>query len=83
MHSLFLKDENLMSSPPIVGYKLLSFMDSKKIDKISIYDVSEHFRNEKWFTPKVLYFAMIFLFSLDIIEFNNSYIIKKANDPIN
>jgi hypothetical protein len=79
MTSLILKDENLMTSPPIVGYKVIGYMDAKKTKRISIYDVADHFRNEKWFTPKALYFAMLFLFSLDIIDFNNSYIVKKPN----
>jgi hypothetical protein len=69
----------LLCSPPVVGFRLITFMESKKTDKVSIYDVTEHFCNEKWFTPKILYFAMIFLFTMDIIEFTNSYIIKKTN----
>jgi hypothetical protein len=77
MASIILKDEYLMSSPPIVGFKVLQFMQVKKIDKVSVFDVADHFKNEKWFSPKILYFSMIFLYALDIIDFKNSYIEKK------
>jgi hypothetical protein len=76
MGSLFLKDEDIMTSPSIVGYKVLALMNQKKVEKISIFDVADHYKNEKWFTPKNLYFAMMFLFSLGLIEFQNSYITK-------
>ncbi|MGN7822933.1 hypothetical protein ACTJJB_22630 [Chitinophaga sp. 22536] len=77
MSNLILKDEEIMSSPSIVGYKVLAFMADKKVSKISLFDVADHFKTEKWFSPKSLYFAMLFLFAVDIIDFNNSYIIKK------
>lgn len=76
MSNLFLKDENIMSSPPVLGYKVLDFMKNQKLDKISIFDIVDHFKNEKWFSSKNLYFAMIFLFGLGIIDFQQSYIIK-------
>ena len=76
MSNLFLKDENIMASPPVLGYKVLEFMKDKKVDKISVFYVVDHFKNEKWFNSKNLYFAMFFLFSLDIIDFQQSYIIK-------
>jgi len=79
MASLILKDEDLLSSPSIVGYKLLAYMKQKKTSKISIFDVADHYKNEKWFSPKTLYFAMLFLFSIGIIEFQNSYIIILAD----
>ncbi len=77
MGNLILKDEYLMTSPPIVGYKVLGLMNSRKMDKISVFDVADYYKNEKWFSPKVLYFAMLFLFTLDLIDFTNSYIVKK------
>jgi hypothetical protein len=44
MNSLFLKDEDIMTSPPILGYKVLAFMQEKNVDKISIFDIADHFR---------------------------------------
>jgi hypothetical protein len=77
MSNLISKDEDLNSSPIIIGYKVLRFMKDKKVQKISVFDVAEHFKNQKWFTPKSLYFGMLFLFSVDIIDFNHSYISRK------
>lgn len=76
MASLFLKDEHIMTSPPVLGYKVLAFMQEKKVDKISVFDIADRFKNEKWFSPKNLYFAMFFLFSLGLIDFQKSYIIR-------
>lgn len=73
--ALILKDEDLMSSPSVVGYNILKLLKDKNKVKMSIFDVADHFKNEKWFSPKTLYFAMIFLFSTGIIEFRNSYIV--------
>ncbi len=80
MGSLFSKDEDLQASPPIFAYKILHFMERRKVSKISIFDVSENFKKEKWFSPRNLYFAMMFLFSLGIIEFEHAYIIKNDDN---
>jgi hypothetical protein len=76
MTNIFLKDADLLTSPPIFGYKILKYMRQKKIDKISIFDIAEHFKDERWFSSKNMYFAIIFLFSLDIIDFQQIYIIR-------
>lgn len=76
MANLFLKDEDILTSPPMVGYKILQLMQEKKVDKISLFDVADHFKNERWFSPKNLYFAMFYLFSLSLIDFQQSYITR-------
>lgn len=75
MSNLFSKDENLHSSPPIFAYSLLKYMKKKKLKKISIFDVTDAFQAETKLTPKALYFAMIFLYSIGIIRFEQPYII--------
>jgi hypothetical protein len=77
MANLILKDEEILSSPSIVGYKVLELMKKRNIYRISVFDIADQFKNEKWFNPKNLYFAMLFLFSLDIIDFKDSYISKR------
>lgn len=79
MHNIISKDGELNTSPVIVGYKVMHFMNEKKVNKISIFDIADHFKNYKWFTPKNLYFGMIFLYSLDIIDFENSFVVSKQN----
>jgi hypothetical protein len=78
MPNLFLKDENIEMSPPVVGYRMLNYIQQKGINKVSIFDLADHFKDEAWFSPKTLYFGMIFLFSLGLIEFNEPYVIKNA-----
>lgn len=78
MPNLFLKEENLEKSAPIVGYKILSHIHGKKLDEISIYDLADHFKKEKWFTTQTLYLGMIFLYSVNLIEFEAPYILKNV-----
>lgn len=80
MASLFSKDEDLFSSPPILGYQILRLMQKRKAEKISLFDVADSFKSEKWFSPKNLYFAMIFLFSIGVIKFEQPYIVKNDDN---
>ena len=74
MSNLFSKDEDILTSPAVVGFRVLDYARKKQIERISIFDIATHFKTEKWFSTKKLYFAMIFLFALNLIEFNQSYI---------
>ena len=80
MTYLFSKDEDMMASPPILGYSILRYMKKQKVTKISIFDVADKFSAEKWFSTKNLYFAMLFLFSVGLIEFNKTYITLHAQN---
>lgn len=74
-NNIFSKDEEISSSPPFVGFKILEFMKAKNKTKISIFDIAYHFKEEEWFSIRSIYFSMIFLFSLDVIQFQQAYII--------
>ena len=76
MANLFSKDEDILASPPIVGYKLLQFMEKRNLKKVSIFDIANQLKNEKWFSPKNIYFGMVFLFSVGLIDFQQPYIVK-------
>lgn len=80
MPSLFFKDEEIESAPPIIGYKILTLLNQKKEGKISIFDVSDKFKNESWFSPKQIYLGMIFLFCAGLIDFQQPYIVKNAKN---
>jgi len=62
----------------MVGYRILKLMDEKKSGKVSIFDIAEKFKSERWFSPRRLHMGIIFLYSLGIVEFNQPYIIKNA-----
>ncbi|MDR9807961.1 hypothetical protein [Rhizobium hidalgonense] len=78
MANLFLKDQNLEQSPPIVGYEIMKFMSSKKRREMSVFDVAERFQNESWFSVDNLYLGVIFLYSVGLIDFNAPYLVANA-----
>jgi hypothetical protein len=72
---LFHKDQNIQQSPPIVGYEIMRYMATKKRQRISIFDVAEQFQHEKWFSVDNLYLAVIFLYSVGLLEFHEPYLV--------
>lgn len=80
MSNIFSKNEDLEASPAIVGYKVLKAIKKNNENKISIFDIAYKFRNERWFTPKNLYFALLFLYSLDLIDFKQAYIYQNVKN---
>lgn len=80
MPNLFFKDEEVEAAPPIVGYRIMKLLEQKREGKVSIFDVSDKFKNEKWFSPKQIYFGMMFLFCAGLIDFQQPYIIKNVQD---
>lgn len=75
MPNLFLKDEGIEMAPPVVGYRILSHIADLRIEKTSLFDLADHFKDEKWFSPKALYFGMIFLFSVGLLDFQEPYVV--------
>ena len=80
MPELFLKEEQVDESPAIVGYRIMQIIESRPSKKVSIFDVAEKCKNEPWFSPKTLYLGMMFLFTVGLIEFNQPYIEKNAQN---
>ena len=80
MANLFIKEENLHSSPAIVGYRIMQLLEKKQLEKISIFDVADSLKDEDWFSPRTLYFAMLFLYSAGLINFNEPYIEKNVSN---
>ena len=78
MLNLFLKDENINMAPAVVGYRILSFINDKDDEKVSLFDITDKFKDEKWFSPKTLYFGMFFLFSVGLINFEQPYVVKNV-----
>ena len=42
--------------------------------KVSLFDVFEKLKDRPWFTPKVIYYALIFLYVTDLIEFDGVHV---------
>lgn len=78
MSNLFITDEDIETSPVIVGYRVMQLLEKRGGRQISIFEVTEKFKKEKWFSSRYLYLGMVFLFSIGMIEFNQPYIIKNV-----
>ena len=75
---LFSKDENLLKSAPIIGGEILKILVKSEGQKISIFDVVKKLKKANKFSVRNIYYGMIFLYSLDIIEFNEPYLVLKC-----
>lgn len=73
---IFLKDGDVESSPPMVGYRILSSVQKSHDGRISIFDLAEKFKSQPWFTPETFYFGIIFLYAIGLIEFEAPYVRK-------
>jgi hypothetical protein len=74
MSSLFSKEEELECSPIIVGHTILATLRSRASERISIFDLAEAFEKHAWYTPKRLYFGLIFLYSINAVSFTPPYV---------
>lgn len=80
MANLFTKDEDLMKSVPYIGSEILKQLQSSDDGRISIYDLAKSLRKTNKITARSIYYGMIFLYSLDIVEFDEPYLIKNVAD---
>ena len=80
MVNLFTKDEDLMKSAPFIGSEILKQLQSSDDGRISIFDLAKNLRKTNKITARSIYYGMIFLYSLDIVEFDEPYLIKNVAD---
>ena len=80
MANLFTKDDDLKKSAPFVGYKILMEIEKSEDQRVSIFDLAKSLRGSNKLTARSIYYGMIFLYSLDIIEFSEPYLIKNVKN---
>lgn len=80
MTNLFIKDEDLMKSAPFIGSEILKQLQTSNDGRISIFDLAKNLRKTNKITVRSLYYGMIFLYSLDIVEFDEPYLIKNVTN---
>jgi len=78
MSNLFLTDEDVESSPPIVAYRIMQLLEKKSEKQISIFEVTDKLKSEVWFSSRQLSFGMVFLYATGLIDFKQPYIIKNV-----
>ena len=76
MANLFTKDEDLMKSAPFIGSEILKQIQSSDDGRISIFDLAKNLRKTNKITARSIYYGMLFLYCLDIVEFDEPYLIK-------
>ncbi len=61
-----------------IGYLILKKFKDLNVEKISIYDLYDILKKEGILSNRQLIIALLFLYSLDLIEFEEAYVwIKK------
>lgn len=80
MANLFTKDEDLKKSAPYVGAEILKRLQASEDNRLSIFDLAKDLRKANKITARSIYYGMIFLYSLDIVSFDEPYLVKNAEN---
>lgn len=78
MANIFSKDEDLYKSAPAIGAEILRIFEESGSPKISIFDVTKKLSEKRLLSVRNVYYGMLFLYTLDIIEFEAPYLISKC-----
>ncbi|EHM2571571.1 hypothetical protein KF037_004581, partial [Salmonella enterica subsp. enterica serovar Newport] len=55
----------------------LNLFDETKKEKISIFDLAKELKKNNSLGVRAIYFGMVFLYTLDLIDFDEPYVINK------
>lgn len=80
MPNLFTKDEDLKKSAPYIGFEILKLLQVREDDRISIFDIAKNLRKTNNFSIRSVYYGLIFLYSLSIVDFDEPYVIKNVKN---
>lgn len=80
MPSIFLKDEALDRAPAIVGLEIARYLKSSGKGRVSIFDVVDHFKRERWFSLNAFFYGLTFLYAVGIIDFEEPYLVSQDAD---
>lgn len=80
MTNLFTKDEDLKKSAPFIGSEILKYLHDSVDSRVSIFELAKNLRKNHRTTARSIYYGMLLLYSLDIIEFDEPYLIKNVAD---
>lgn len=78
--SLFSKNEDIEKSAPILGAKILAVFEKNKSERVSIFEIIKILKKEKRIGVRAIYYAIIFLYSVDLIEFDEPYLVIKNDE---
>lgn len=78
MSNLFSKDDDLRRSAPVLGFEILKLLRDSEESRISIFDIAKKITKSGGVNARSIYYAMLFLYSLDIIDFHEPYLVAKC-----
>ena len=78
MPSLFSKDDDLRKSAPVRGFEILKLLKASEESQVSIFDIAKTMAKSGGINARSIYYAMLFLYSLDILEFQEPYLVAKC-----
>ena len=78
MPSLFSKDDDLRKSAPVLGFEILKLIKASEESQVSIFDIAKTMAKSGGINARSIYYAMLFLYSLDFIEFQEPYLVAKC-----
>lgn len=78
MSNLFTKDEDLKKSAPFIGFEILKMLQEREDNRISIFDIAKSLKKNNNFSIRSIYYGIIFLYSLSIVDFDEPYVIKNV-----
>lgn len=70
------KDENIKTSAVYVGSLVLQQLNETKKNKITIFEIAENLHKKNIISYRHIVFALMFLYSCEIIDFKEPYIYK-------
>lgn len=80
MPNIFLKDEALAKSPAIVGFEIARFIKASGKDRVSIFDIVDHFKRKPWFSSNSFFYGITFLYAIGLVEFREPYLVSSDVD---
>lgn len=78
MSNLFSKDDDLRKSAPVLGFEILKLLQESESSQVSIFDIAKTMAKSGGINARSIYYAMLFLYSLDIIDFQEPYLAAKC-----
>ncbi|MHA6183626.1 hypothetical protein [Pseudomonas mohnii] len=78
MPNLFSKDDDLRKSAPMLGFEILKLIQNSEESQVSIFDIAKTMAKSGGINARSIYYAMLFLYSLDIIDFQEPYLVAKC-----
>jgi hypothetical protein len=62
----------------MLGFEILKLLQESEDLQVSIFDIAKTMTKSGGINARSIYYAMLFLYSLDIIDFQEPYLVAKC-----